>query len=215
MAVFLFSAIALAQESKTEKFQRNFLALTAGPSFPIGDFASTNWQDNKDAGLAKTGFTIDLKYGHQINRVFGIKVNGVYGRYAVDKTALSTESGLSVDPWQYFGVLAGPMISGKLSSRTYADFSVLSGVISAAFPKATLNGTELTGRDWSNTVPLKLAADARIGLTNSLYLFAGADYLYMKPNFKVQTISENGFEMTPGKQKMDVIGINAGIGFSF
>lgn len=215
-ALFLFFAITNAQDAKTENLKRNFLALTAGPSFPVGDFASTDL-DNDDAGLAKTGFTIDLKYGHHFNNVFGLTAAAIYGRYAVDKSAISDDgtTGLSIDPWQYYGILAGPLVTGGLSRQAFIDFSVLSGAVLTAFPKSTLDGIEVTKRDWSTAVPIKFAADLRFGFNNAGYIFVGGSYMYMKPKFNVTAKVDDDFETTRLKQKMGMFGANAGIGITF
>ena len=215
LPLIAFGVIAFAQESKTEIVQRNFLIVSAGPSFPFGDFSSTDI-NNANAGLAKTGFTIDLKYGHQFDEVLGLSLGAVYGRHGVDKSFLSDGSGVSIRPWEYFGVLAGPMAIANVGKKTSFDLSVLSGLAFVTSPESKVNGEVVAQKDNSTTVPLKLAGDFRFRFNTSGYLFGGVNYTYMKPRFNVSTQTGLGTsENVTFNQKMNMIGVNAGIGFSF
>lgn len=210
LSFIVFGAVVLAQEPKTEIGQRNFLIISAGPSFPFGDFSSTD-VNNANAGMAKTGFTIELKYGHQFDEVLGLALGAVYGRHDVDKTFIGDGSGVSIRPWEYIGILAGPMATATLSDKTSFDLSVLSGVSFVTSPEGKLNGEVVAQKDNSTTVPLKLAGDFRFRFNTSGYLFGGVNYTYMKPKFNVTTNSGT----VSFNQKMNMVGLNVGIGFSF
>lgn len=212
LALFALSVTAMAQEAKMEVSQKNFIGLTAGPAFAVGDFGS-NDLNNNNAGLAKTGLLIDLKYGHHFSKIWGLAADAVYGRHNIDKSVIN-ESNLSVDPWQYYGIMVGPMATATIAPKNYLDFSLLSGALFARFPESSANGQNLTQRDWSTVLPIKAAADFRLGFSNSGYIFAGASYMYAKPQFNVSTSLE-GFNITGYKQKMEVLGIYAGIGLGF
>lgn len=210
LSLIVFGAMVFAQESKTEIVQRNFLIVSAGPSFPFGDFSSTDLNNTK-AGMARTGFTIDLKYGHQFDEVLGLALGAVYGRHDVDKAFISDGSGVSIRPWEYFGILAGPMATATLSEKTSFDLSVLSGVSFVTSPEGKLNGEVVAQKDNSTTVPLKLAGDFRFRFNTSGYLLGGVNYTYMRPKFNVTTTSGN----VSFHQNMNMVGVNVGIGFSF
>ena len=75
MIVLLVSGAILAQGSAKTTATKSVLAFHAGPSFPVGDFASNDF-DNEQAGFAKTGFTIDLNYGYQFHPNAGIAAPG-------------------------------------------------------------------------------------------------------------------------------------------
>lgn len=215
LSLFIFTAMAIAQESNTQVVQRNFLIASAGPSFPFGDFSSTDL-NNTNAGMAKTGFTIDLKYGHHFDNVFGLSLGAVYGHHDVSKSAFTDGTGVSIKPWEYFGILAGPMVTGTLTPKTFFDFSVASGVAFVTSPEGKLNGEIVAQKDNSTAVPLKLAGDFRFRFNTSGYLFGGVNYTYMKPRFNVNTQTGLGTsENVAFNQKMNMIGVNAGIGFSF
>src|SRR5690242_15831600 len=93
-----------------------YLSLTAGCSFPFGRFASDNI-NKRDAGLAKSGFTVESGYAHQFDELFGFKSVFVYNRFPINHSS-STESSVSSNkPWEYYQFLIGPMMSGAVSSK--------------------------------------------------------------------------------------------------
>jgi hypothetical protein len=213
-ATFLATIISisgLAQEKRNFFRNGTYLLVTAGPSFPFNDFASDDIS-NRNAGMAKTGLTVDLKLGHHVDRVFGLAANAVYGRYAVDKSYVGNAPGVSIEPWQYYGILAGPMVTGTLSRRASFDFSVLTGAVFVNSPKAVdRNNLVVADSDWSTAVPFKLSADFRFRFNATGYFVVGTTYTYMHPEFKMTSQTEsNKF-----RQNMNAVGINAGIGFSF
>ena len=61
---------------------KGYIALSAGPSFPTGDFGSKD-VNNESAGLANTGAIIDLTFAQKFGKTFGMtlmlrgQVNGV------------------------------------------------------------------------------------------------------------------------------------------
>ena len=75
----LMTGVMIFAQIRTSK---TFAAFTAGPSYPVGLFSNTNI-DEPNAGMAKNGFNIDVKLGHQFDQVFGITGGLTYGRYAV------------------------------------------------------------------------------------------------------------------------------------
>ncbi len=63
---FLFAIISGYSQEK-----RNYLLLSAGPSFPISNFTSKDLNNN-NAGFAKAGQHIDISFVHKLNKTFGI-----------------------------------------------------------------------------------------------------------------------------------------------
>lgn len=211
LVFFALGISVMAQDTKTVPVQKNFILFSAGPSIPLADFGSAD-VNNSDAGMANAGFTIDLKYGHQFDPVFGLASTLVYGSHTVDKAFVNDNPDVSIDHWQYFSWMVGPMFTGKLTQKTSLDFSVLTGVALANSPKGKYNDQVVVTDDWSTAVPLKLASDFRFSLRNKGYLMAGVNYTYMKPKFNVTEINS---ETLIFKQKMHTFGINVGIGFGF
>ena len=214
MTVLFLGIFAFAQDMKTDRADRagkSFVVLAAGPTFPIGDFSAVD-MDNEEAGSAKTGYTIEAKFGHHFNKFVGIAAGALYSRFDVDKS-FAGASNVTIDPWQYFNILVGPMITGTVSSNTHIDISVLTGISFANSPRIAYmqDGTSVVATDdWSKTVPVRADADFRYKFSNRGFLLIGANYQYTRPKFNINI---DGDKMA-FKQSMSVIGINAGIGLS-
>lgn len=203
IALFFICAVVKAQESKTQNNRQNSLALTAGPAFPLADFSSTDL-NNKTAGMANTGFTLELKYARQFNNAFGFAISGLYGHHSTDKKLLN-ESGATVGPWEYTGGLIGPFIMTSVSPNVNFDLSAMTGAVS------TILRDKSGQDDWRTAMPLRVSADFRFHLAKAVFLSAGANYLYMRPKFKA-SISDGNVDL---HKTINTIGANAGIGFSF
>jgi opacity protein-like surface antigen len=208
-AVTAMYMTAIAQVRKANKEKTGFLIFTAGPAFPVGDFNSKNI-NNDQAGFAKTGFTLDLQGGYMLVKNFGVAGSILYSRYTIDSKPLNGTSA-SVDHWQYYGMVAGPMITQSLCSRTSVDFNIMSGIVSANSPKLTYAGEVLVSEDWAIAIPIRLSGDIRYHFGQNGYFFTGLNYLYMEPKFKFSALGESN----TARQKMSTMNLNAGIGFRF
>jgi outer membrane protein W len=200
---------AIAQVRKASKEKMGFLIFTAGPAFPVGDFNSKNI-NNDQAGFAKTGFNLDLQGGYKLVKNFGLAGSILYSRYAIDSKILNGTSA-SMDHWQYYGVVVGPMITQSLSSKTFVDFNIMSGIVNANSPELSYSGEVLVSEDWAVAVPVRLTGGIRYQFGQNGYLFTGLNYLYMEPKFKFTALGEN----TEAHQKISAVSLNAGVGFRF
>jgi len=206
--LLVFDVLAIAQTAN-ENPEKNFFSFTAGPSFPIGEFASQN-ANNIQAGLAKTGYVIELKYAHQFDELFAVTSSAAYARYEVNKSKIN--GGVtSIKPWEYYSLLIGPMITGNISKKIVLDIGALSGIAYINAPKVNVNNEVFSKRNNTNAIPLKFAVDFRFLFGKSGYLFSGVNYLYMRPNFNT-TVQSTDISF---KQQMNTIGLNAGLGFIF
>lgn len=213
LALLLLSVFVTAQSTYPVKEKNTFLVFTAGPAFPVSDFASSD-MNNTDAGMAKNGYNIEFKLGHHFDKVFGFVSAVSYGSNSVDKSFVNSVPGVNIDPWHYYALMVGPMITGTLTPKTSFDFNVLTGAAYVNSPKVTLDNEVIATDDWAATVPVKLAADFRFQFNSRSYLFTGANYLYMRPHFDA-SLGLGEIQRLAFKQKMSVIGINAGLGFRF
>jgi hypothetical protein len=212
-AVVLVTSAIAQQEVVSEK--KAFVSLSSGPAFPIGDFSSSDINNNY-AGFAKGGFNIDFTGGYHLTKNFAFASSALFSYYMVDEQSLKDQIGmpqgtnLTVDHWQYYGLVAGPMAILNVSERVVSDVSVMAGIASANSPKFTgsNNGTRLEiAEDWATTVPVKINFGFRYSMANNLYLSAGANYIYMKPKFSVSGI--------PAEQKITAVTVTGGIGINF
>jgi opacity protein-like surface antigen len=213
LALLLLSVFVTAQSTYPVKVNNTFLVFTAGPAFPVSDFASSDLS-NTDAGMAKNGYNIEFKLGHHFDKVFGFAATVSYGSNQVDKSFVNNAPGVKIDPWHYYALMVGPMITGTLTPKTSFDFNVLTGAAYVNSPRVKLDNEVIATDDWAATVPVKLAADFRFQFNSRGYLFTGANYLYMRPHFDA-SLGLGEIQRLAFKQKMSVIGINAGLGFRF
>ena len=228
--LFLFIAllagsVVMAQGSKKTIDSKSFLAFHAGPSIPVGDFHSNNF-NNENAGFAKTGYNLNLLYGYELMKDFGITANLFYNNNKLDNETIKREmetelnlnegelDNLNLDHWKWYGVTIGPSLMQKLTPNLAADVRVMGGIVNANTPAITLAGQTLVGEDWSVAPLLQAGFDLRIGIGKNVFIYAGADYIYMKPKFNVESnIGELVSEDI--QQKISVVNVTGGVGIRF
>lgn len=208
MMLMVFDVLAIAQTTN-ENPEKNFFSFTAGPSFPLGEFASKN-ASNIQSGLAKTGYTIEFKYAHQFDELFAVTSSAAYGRYEIDKSKIDNGT-TSIKPWEYYSLLIGPMITGNISNKIVLDMGALTGVAYINAPKVNVNNEVVSKKNNTTAIPLKFAVDFRFLVTKKGYFFSGVNYLYMRPTFNTTVQSAD----ISFKQQMNTVGVNAGFGFIF
>ncbi|MFI5185118.1 MAG: hypothetical protein ACHQF0_00170 [Chitinophagales bacterium] len=229
VAVLSLYMTGMAQERRASPEKKGFLILSAGPSFPVGDFSSTDFLNNSQAAYAKTGFAIDLHGGYNFIKNFGLGGSIFYSHYSFDEQRLKdqlvaagapSEMNISVDHWQYYGLVVGPIITGNVSTKTIVDFSLMTGVARANSPKAEVSiaGTSgSTAEDWATAVPMKVSGGIRFQVGQNGYLFTGLDYMYMEPKFNFTASGElnTSAENVPARQKMTSLNFTVGAGIRF
>lgn len=222
--LFLFAALLLggaagAQGSVAKKEMRSLLTFHAGPSFPVGDFSSTNF-DNEHAGFAKTGVTLNLNYAYQFQQTLGVTGAVFYNRNNTQKTiSLAVEEGpdvtLHLDHWQFYGISAGPMLSFELAPQLFTDLRVMGGIANANSPEITYEGMLMAKEDWSVTPVLQGGLNLRYNTGKKFFVYTGVDYLYLKPTFKYVYADIAEFPSQEIEQKIAVLNITAGVGIRF
>jgi hypothetical protein len=214
LAAVLVCAAAIAQKEQLTSESKGFLYVAAGPALPLGAFADDS-PENEEAGMAKTGFTINLHGGYYMASNFGLKATGFYTRHGV-KDLPGMPGGVDMGHWQYYGLTVGPMYRVPMTYNMDLTLAAQVGVANAGTPQVKFQGQELMKDDWSITMPLKGEAALHFLLGDKAKLIVGADYLYMKPKFDVSARNESGTWVTQEvKQKMGVVNLFAGVGISF
>jgi len=216
--------IAIAQERRAGPEKKGFLILSAGPSFPLGNFSSTTFDINSNTppknGFAKTGFNLDLQGGYHFVKNFGVTGSVFYNLYSYDEQRLKdqlgipAEANMRVDHWKYYGIVAGPMLTATITPKTSIDFNVMTGVISANSPKAIVSddGTgDIVNEDWSTAVPIRVGSGMRFQFGENGYFGIGMNYFFAEPRFKTLFLGET-YE---AHQQLSALTVNAGIGFRF
>lgn len=239
LMVLLISGAIQAQGGKVKSDTRSFLAFHAGPSFPVGDFGSTNITNisqngdvslaNRDAGFAKTGYNLNLSYGYKVLGNLGLTASAFYNNNNLDNAAIDKEMGLTemgldglvkTDHWKWYGLTVGPMLMHNITPNVAIDLRVMGGIANANTPKITVGGEEWVKEDWAVAPVFQGGLDLRFGVGNNMFIYTNVDYLYMKPKFSVESFELNdlGQAVTVTesvKQKMSVINLTGGFGIRF
>lgn len=192
-----------AQDSNVVKKKNSYLAFSGGPSFPIGDFADKSIS-NDQAGLAKTGFNLNLQYAYIPKSRLGIAANLIYSKYSIDASELGSEA--KADHWQYWGILAGPIFDLANNPKLRFDLRATFGYANVNFPvfsAGTISTNEVSGGAFASL----FGGNLRYNLKGNAFLFTNIDYTYMKPKVKYE-----GMDIS---NKVEVINLIFGMGFRF
>lgn len=211
---------------------RGFLALSAGPSFPMGDFDSKDLK-NTESGFAKMGEVIDLSCNYKLGDDFGVCALYRHQRNPVDESALIKEFNskyspvtfsVSSDSWLINTFMGGIFVGSQLSEKLRIEIKFLIGYAFAESPQILLRGTGPNGSIPISTNSAKgeamstlFGADFRYDISNKTCLIFGLDYLNSKPDFTdVITTSNNGyFKKDNYSQKFQTLNIHVGLGRTF
>jgi hypothetical protein len=222
MTLLMLGNFMLHAQDKKKSETKFFAAFSAGPTFPVGVFGSTESKLYSDAGLAKVGYNLNLHTGYSIEKNFGLAATIMYSRYTLDDKAVNTilnGSGLggtvSADHWQYWGVNIGPMATVDLSEKVFWDFKLLGGYARANAPvvKYTLEGYSSisTPEKWADAFTWQLGTDLRYNVASNVSLFGNLAYNYMKPTWKFSFASED----VSVYQRMGTLNLTIGAGVQF
>lgn len=209
LALVLLGTGVTAQDAENVQQKKSFLFVQGGAAIPLADFAS-NDLTNENAGMAKTGFTAGVLYNYRIVKYAGIMLQGHYANFALSDQITKSFPGATVDHWQYAGLVVGPMLMLPVGDKLLADVHVASGVMWANSPKVKYQGQTIVDEDWGTAVPVQTGLSVRFFTNTKLVVFAGADYLYMKPEFRIE--SSDPPDVT---QKINALQVQLGIGFHF
>jgi hypothetical protein len=196
---FIFSSILGYTQST-----RQYLGLTVGPSFPLSDFAKTDFSDST-SGFAKTGINLKFVYSYRIANNFGIQAHFVYNTNDINNNSLTKEankifpgysfSAYSKRPWSSGGVYAGPFVRIPFNDDFSWDIRAMIGLAGAYSPQFTINGivpetNQKTQyyREFAKTfgIGFSFGTGFKYRIKNYLLLL-NADYYYSNLNFKEVT----------------------------
>ena len=215
-AAIAVSLTTNAQDLKTPTEKKFFGSISAGPAIPVGAFAAKSLEESEDAGLAKTGYQMNLQFGYQANSNFSVLLQTFYGRHTIDNTMFH-EVGANIDHWQYYGILAGPALTVKAGKqqKTTFDFKTLVGWARVNSPLVSLAGSTVVQEEWADAMAIQAGIDIRYKLGGNLFLLGSTNYNYIRPKFNLKTNLGEPISQDKVEQKMGFMNINAGIGWRF
>jgi len=146
--LFIFFSLSLVF---AQSYNRNYVGLAIGPSFPNGDFVKTDLYDST-SGWAKTGVALAFSYAHRFTHNFGLIVmitysgnsfNGLaYGDALMQSDTNYSVSVESAANWSGGGIMIGPYFRFPLGDKLSWDFRGLFGFYGSNSPQLTVRATK-------------------------------------------------------------------------
>lgn len=175
---------------------RGYVGISIGPSFALGDYAST---DGDNGGAAETGLQINLiNLGYKFTDNLGIAITWLGGANNVDLSSFGLESD---DPWTYGAIAIGPLISVPVSNNVDLDLKPAIGFGTLRSPSIT---GVLASEDGTDTV-FNFGSTLKFKFSSKAAFLLNADYLSMEPELGDLGIS----------QKVTTLSLSVGIGLTF
>lgn len=222
--VLLLQAQDMPEKQTMKKENKMYLALSVGPSVPLGKFGSKSTLPEDGAGFANTGIKLGLHYGYLIGKNFGLASNIGYARYKLDEDAINSMMvvddptfKVSADHWQYYSFLVGPMATVTANDKLNFDFKVLGGLTHTNFPvisAATSSSSASSSENWQSAFAWQLETTMRYHFNPRTCFFTNFDYLKTKPVTNI-TITNGGTESSEVEQHISVISLTVGVGLAF
>lgn len=206
-----------------------YIGISAGPSFPVGDYGNDNPGDGK-SGFAKTGYNVELSAGIRILNLLELSIVGFRNENGTDlgnlvKSLNQDNPGInftgSSDSWNIYGVMGGFGLSYPAGNNFFTDFKILGGYLNASSPEIKLTtsspDTYVTIEGSSGSSLLYYFSGAiRRPLTERLHISFGLQYTSASTKFNdVKTISSINGEVdessTSLSRSIDAWGLTLGL----
>ncbi len=211
---------------------RGYIAISAGPSFPNGDFGSKD-VNNEAAGLATTGAISAITFAQKFGKTFGMtlmlrgQANPVDAQPLVDElhSYYPTLNWTSQNTnWEIGGLMGGLYGSFPLSAsnKITIDTRAMVGYLSATSPEITVTASEGGNSLWvktesavGGTFGYLIGAGFKFGLGKHLGLLLNADYMGATNQFEdVATYNSIGFYTRDTyEQTFGTVNVGVGIGW--
>jgi len=208
---------------KKEKKRRGFIGFSAGPAFPIGNYGSEDWNQDK-SGFTDMGYHFTaIDFGYKFVPSFGLSLafkganipmnlqeiaNNYAQEYGGQFSVKSTR-------WNYGGIYVGPIVSIVPSKFFEIDFRFQTGLMLAFSPELEVTrGAEYTKQDGAigPSISVTLGAGARVHFSKRFSATVAVEYLRARPTFTVEYSSNNSFESETVYQ--DITTVNASVGLA-
>jgi opacity protein-like surface antigen len=214
---------------------KGYIALSLGPSFPLGEFASKD-MDNESAGFAKPGAIFDLSFGYKLGKNVGVTALLRGQSNKLDGNAISNEMSkqlpddvseqTKVGSWAIGAFLAGVYSSIPVAKQVTFETRLMMGVLSVKAPEILIDLTGPGGTAWVKQKSASTTAFAYLAGIGIKYdagkrvaVLANIDYLGAKPQFDNVEITTNLLDLqnetNDYTQDFGSINVSFGIGYRF
>ncbi|MBS1533962.1 MAG: hypothetical protein JST78_02710 [Bacteroidetes bacterium] len=206
---------------------KGYVAISIGPSIPIGDFASKDGA-NDSAGFAKTGAIFDISFAYKLGKNLGISALLRGQSNSFDNSAFASELAKQVggswtvdsESWKIGGLMVGGYGSYPISSKVSFDLKAMIGFLRASSPElfVTLDGSG--GSVWvkqesksATSFSYLISTGFKFDVGKKIYLLTNLDYLGSKPEFSnVVVTNSSGSNPTKNTWSQNFGTLNLGIG---
>lgn len=193
-----FAFTAGAQQKPVWWRLRSVVSFNAGVSIPIICFGSDDI-NNKNAGYAKPGVIASVDYKYRFFDHLGLGTSIFWANNAV-RAGKVTASG----EYNYFGLMAGPVIFPGAGKTIQADIHMYAGVSNAYMPEINNGDKILLNNESAYAFTWDAGFSARFNFYENAFVSFKADQTNLKPQFKSNS----------AKTEQHIVGINlsAGVG---
>lgn len=208
-------------EKKEEKVHKGFIGISAGPSFPVGNYAKSDW-NNENSGFAQNGYNFNgldlgIKFVPSFGLVFSFKganipmdVQTIANNYAQE---YGGEFVVKSSRWNFGGIYVGPLISIP-TKIVEVDFRFQTGLMLAFTPEMEIKrGQEFVKQEASvgPSLSIVLGGGLRVHLSKRLSLITGVEYFKARPVFTVEYSDNNSIQSETVYQDITTINTTFGI----
>jgi len=227
--LFLF----ISQISFSQSVNRQLVGLSAGPSFPLDDFARKDLNDST-SGFAKTGIALTFNYAYRITHNFGLQLIINYSGNSLDKVSYKDqleeahpEYGVSVvsnQNWSSGGMFLGPYLHFPITDRLSWDVRALAGYFGSYSPNVTIFTTKKDDLNEKGEYYLASSRAYNFGYMlgtglkyrmNSFYVLLFGDFVNSLIEYKDATGWDWDGEpfSTSFKQRINYLSVTVGVGY--
>jgi len=182
IALFILGSVNLHAQSN-----RQYISLSAGPAFPMNDFAKAKLSDST-SGFAKTGLNLKLVYSYKITHNFGLQAHFIFNSNNADIQAIKNEAtelipnySFSIEnsqAWSTGGAYVSPFLRFPITEELTWEIKGDLGITGAYSPQYTIRGINTETQE-------KTEYFRNSGKAFGLGLGAGTSILYQLRKYKI------------------------------
>lgn len=197
-ALLIFSMNAGAQQKTSWSRLKSVFSFHAGVAIPIICFGSDD-VNNNNAAFARPGVIAQVDYKYRLTDHVGIGTCLYWANNGIREGAVTGEG-----DYNYFGMLAGPVIFPGVGRNIQADIHLYGGLSNAYMPKLNLEDKVLLNNESAYAFTWSAGFSARYNFTGNAFVSFKADQTNLKPQFTSSS----------AKTEQHIVGINlaAGVG---
>jgi hypothetical protein len=198
ICVLLISTFNSGAQNTSWSHLRSVFSFHAGFSIPMVCFASDDI-NKTSSGYAKPGLIAQVDYKYKFFDHLGAGLSLFWANNPVKEGKVS-----SGGEYNYFGLLAGPVIFPGVGRRIQADIHLQAGVANTYMPKINYGDKVLLNKESAYAFTWAAGFSARFNFDGNAFVSFKADQTNLKP--QIRSSSE--------KTEQHIVGLNlsAGVG---